>query len=151
MDCSPPWDFPGKTTGLGCHFLLQEIFPIQRLNRVSCIVGRWFTVLATREVPRIKQIYNHIGNNSFEKGPENRASTVEGERTAWGQVEEAKRRSHLGWGVTPQLPGSTVRRISKDLKGPQTFALRRDKFKSKSGTPILDPCRGEMSPQNNWV
>ena len=28
MDCSQPgssgpWDFPGKTTGLGCHFLLQ--------------------------------------------------------------------------------------------------------------------------------
>ena len=22
-----PWDFPGKTTGVGCHFLLQEIFP----------------------------------------------------------------------------------------------------------------------------
>ena len=28
-----PWDFPGKNTGVGCHFLLQEIFPIQRLNR----------------------------------------------------------------------------------------------------------------------
>ena len=30
MDCSPsllyPWDFPGKNTGLGCHFFLQEIF-----------------------------------------------------------------------------------------------------------------------------
>ena len=23
----PPWDFPGKSTGVGCHFLLQEIFP----------------------------------------------------------------------------------------------------------------------------
>ena len=22
-----PWDFPGKNTGVGCHFLLQEIFP----------------------------------------------------------------------------------------------------------------------------
>ena len=21
-----PWDFPGKNTGVGCHFLLQEIF-----------------------------------------------------------------------------------------------------------------------------
>ena len=27
-----PWDFPGKNTGVGCHFLLQEIFPIQGLN-----------------------------------------------------------------------------------------------------------------------
>ena len=27
-----PWDSPGKNTGEGCHFLLQEIFPTQRLN-----------------------------------------------------------------------------------------------------------------------
>ena len=23
-----PWDFPGKNTGMGCHILLQGIFPI---------------------------------------------------------------------------------------------------------------------------
>ena len=39
-----PWDFPGKNTGVGCHFLLQEIFLTQGLNTWgSCIVG------ATRE------------------------------------------------------------------------------------------------------
>ena len=27
-----PWDFPGKNTGVGCHFLLQEIFLTQGLN-----------------------------------------------------------------------------------------------------------------------
>ena len=27
-----PWDFPGKNTGVGCHFLLQWIFPTQGLN-----------------------------------------------------------------------------------------------------------------------
>ena len=27
-----PWDFPGKNTRLGCHFLLQRIFPTQELN-----------------------------------------------------------------------------------------------------------------------
>ena len=26
------WDFPGKNTGVGCHFLLQEIFSTQGLN-----------------------------------------------------------------------------------------------------------------------
>ena len=36
-DCSlprllRPWDFPGKSTGVGCHFLLQGIFPTQGLN-----------------------------------------------------------------------------------------------------------------------
>ena len=35
MDCSPPgslWDSPGKSTGVGCHFLLQGIFPTQGSN-----------------------------------------------------------------------------------------------------------------------
>ena len=37
IDCSLPgsscpWDFPGKNTGVGCHFLLQEIFPTPGLN-----------------------------------------------------------------------------------------------------------------------
>ena len=27
-----PWDFPGKNTGVGCHFLLQGIFPTQVSN-----------------------------------------------------------------------------------------------------------------------
>ena len=32
-----PWNFPGKNTGLGCHFLLQRIFPTQGLN--LCLLG----------------------------------------------------------------------------------------------------------------
>ena len=36
IDGSPPgscpWDSPGKNTGVGCHFLLQGIFPIQGSN-----------------------------------------------------------------------------------------------------------------------
>ena len=36
MDCSPPglcpWDFPGKNTGVGCHFLLQGTFLTQGSN-----------------------------------------------------------------------------------------------------------------------
>ena len=37
VDCSPPrllcpWDFPGKNIGMGCHFLLQGIFPTQGSN-----------------------------------------------------------------------------------------------------------------------
>ena len=27
-----PWNSPGKNTGVGCHFLLQSIFPTQELN-----------------------------------------------------------------------------------------------------------------------
>ena len=31
-----PWDFPGKNTGMGCHFFLQGIFPTQGWN--SCLL-----------------------------------------------------------------------------------------------------------------
>ena len=27
-----PWNFPSKNSGVGCHFLLQGIFPTQELN-----------------------------------------------------------------------------------------------------------------------
>ena len=45
------WDSPGKNTGLGSYSLLQGIFLAQELNLhwTSCIVGRFFTVWATRE------------------------------------------------------------------------------------------------------
>ena len=36
-----PWDSPGKNTGMGCHFLLQGIFPTPGANPhisdISCI------------------------------------------------------------------------------------------------------------------
>ena len=44
-----PWNFSGKNTGVGCHFLLQGIFLIQDLTRVSCIAGRFLTNWATRK------------------------------------------------------------------------------------------------------
>ena len=54
MDCSPPrlpcpWNFPGKNIGMGCHFLLQEIFPTQgsnlRLLPLASLTGRFFTTV----------------------------------------------------------------------------------------------------------
>ena len=50
IDCSlarllNPWNSPGKNTGVGCHFLLQGIFPTQGLNsRISSIAGRLSTI-----------------------------------------------------------------------------------------------------------
>ena len=37
-----PWDFPGKHTGVGCHFLLQGIFPTQGSN-LPALAGGFFT------------------------------------------------------------------------------------------------------------
>ena len=44
-----PWDFPGRNTGVGCHFLLQGTFPVQGLNRcLLCLLhgGRFYTAAA---------------------------------------------------------------------------------------------------------
>ena len=35
-----PWDFPGKNTGVGCHFLLQGIFLTRYWTCISCIGRR---------------------------------------------------------------------------------------------------------------
>ena len=55
MDCSPPGSSvhggsPGKNTGVGCHALLQGIFPTQGSNSSltpPALVGRFFTTSTT--------------------------------------------------------------------------------------------------------
>ena len=56
MDCSLPGssvlgDSPGKNTGVGCHFLLQGIFPgNESMSLISlALAGRLFTTSATWE------------------------------------------------------------------------------------------------------
>ena len=34
-----PWDCSGKNTGVGCHFLLQGIFPTR--DQTHICIGRW--------------------------------------------------------------------------------------------------------------
>ena len=39
-----PWDSPGNNTGVGCHFLLQGIFPTPGMNRsLPALAGGFFT------------------------------------------------------------------------------------------------------------
>ena len=38
------WNFPGKITGVVCHFLLQGIDPgIKYVSCIACIADRFFT------------------------------------------------------------------------------------------------------------
>ena len=55
-----PWDFPGKSTGVGCHLLLQGIFPTQGSDRsqVPCIVGRRFDCLSHLSLVEEKGVYS---------------------------------------------------------------------------------------------
>ena len=49
-----PWDSPGKNTGVGCHALLQVIFPTQGLNRhhmSPALAGGFFTTRIMWEAP----------------------------------------------------------------------------------------------------
>ena len=60
-DCNPPGssvhgDSPGKNTGVGCHALLQGIFPTQNQSQVSRIAGRFFISWATLETPSSKSL-----------------------------------------------------------------------------------------------
>ena len=46
MECSPPnllcpWDFSNKNTGVGCHFILQEIFLTQGSNLCLLCLLHW--------------------------------------------------------------------------------------------------------------
>ena len=58
MDCSPPGssvhgDSPGKNTGVGCHALLQGIFPTQGLNPGLLRCWRILYHLSHQGSPRI--------------------------------------------------------------------------------------------------
>ena len=71
MDCSPtrlfsPWDFPGNNTGVGCHALLQGIFPTQGSN-LGLLHCRWILYCLSHQVRYLKRsiyiytyIYTHI-------------------------------------------------------------------------------------------
>ena len=48
-----PWDSPGKNTGVGCHSLLQGIFPNQGLN-LSC---RFFTIFERRHNTSMSSLF----------------------------------------------------------------------------------------------
>jgi len=51
-----PWNFSGKNTGTGCHFLLQEILPTQGSLGSPALAGEFFTTIYIL----IKEKYNTI-------------------------------------------------------------------------------------------
>ena len=58
-----PWDFPGKNTGMGCHALLEGIFPTQGPNLCLLYLLHW-QVGSLPLVPPI-QYTQGISNNCF--------------------------------------------------------------------------------------
>ena len=48
-----PWDFPGKNTRAGCHFLLQGIFPTRGSNRQFLHLLHWQVYSLLLENPKV--------------------------------------------------------------------------------------------------
>ena len=44
-----PWDFPGRSTGVGCHCLFQWILPTQNLTHTCYIAGGLFSTVLPRK------------------------------------------------------------------------------------------------------
>ena len=63
-----PWDFPGKNTGVGCHFLPQGIFPTQGLNSSLC-KGGFFTTESPGK-PHQSCLYRVKNQENFSACPE---------------------------------------------------------------------------------
>ena len=64
-----PWDFSGKNAGVGCHFLLQGIFPTQQSNLgLLCLLRcRWILYsLSYPESPLF--LYSVIINKLLKNG-----------------------------------------------------------------------------------
>ena len=67
-----PWDFPGKNTGVGGHFLLQGIFPTQGSNP-PVLLGKqilyhwstWESSLIVFPLKDLSHLYVHTSTNSL--------------------------------------------------------------------------------------
>ena len=57
-----PQNFPGKNTGVGYHFFLQEIFPTHRWNPLTspALAGRFFTTSTTGKSTLYIYIFHEI-------------------------------------------------------------------------------------------
>ena len=74
-----PWNSSDKNTGVGCHSLLQGMF----LTQVSCIVGKFFTIWATREA-----LYNVIYQLYLKKA--GGKTTQNSVHSLWSKVKTGK-------------------------------------------------------------
>ena len=60
-----PWNSPGKNTAVGCHSLLQSIFPIQGLNLGLLHCRQSLNHLSHQGSPRLFTVANYQGPNLF--------------------------------------------------------------------------------------
>ena len=66
----PSWDFPGKNTGMGCHFLLPSgDLPNPGIKGVSSIAGKLFYCLSHQGIPNESESHSVLSNSLGPHGP----------------------------------------------------------------------------------
>ena len=90
-----PWNSPGKSTGVGCHFLLQENFLTQRPNSCPCI-GRWILYCwATRKVHMTISVVHLL-------------SHVQLFATPWTAAQQTSLSFTISWSLLKLMPIESV-------------------------------------------
>ena len=94
-----PWNFPGKSNGVGCHFLLQGISWPRHQTQVPHIAGRCFNLCTIREALK----YNNPSTNikDFKGGKEARLKEGGGGR----------RGGQKGWPYRRLLPPTVTQAL----------------------------------------
>ena len=93
MDCSPPGssvhgDCPGKNTGVGCHALLQGIFPTQGSNPGLPHCKQILYHLSHQGSPRILEWVTYpFSRGSFPSRNRTRISCIAGRFISWATRE----------------------------------------------------------------
>ena len=121
-----PWDSPGKNTGVGCHFLLHGIFPIQGSNP---------------GFQHCRQILYRLSGNG--------AQGEEAEWWAWVPPRQSPGQelcTGRGLGEAPQeQKGVALKSSSRKQGGPAQGALSSGSAKRPWGMVLLaatkEPCR----------
>ena len=131
---------------MGCHFLLQGIFLTQGSNQVICIVGRLFTIWATREThDKPRQCIKKQRHHFTDKGPYNQSYGFSSSHVKKGELDHKEGWVLKNWYLQTVVLEKTLERPlgSKEIqpvhpKGYQhwTFIGRTD---TEAEAPILWP------------
>ena len=122
MDCSPPGssvpgDSPGKNTGVGCHALLQGIFPTQGSNPDLLNCGQFLYHLSHQGSPKMLEWVAY----PFSRGPswprnQTRVSCIAGRfLISWATREDPKAFIELQFWNNFILSGKEVLKIRQTL------------------------------------
>ena len=112
-----PWDFPGKNTGMGCHFLLQGIFLIQGSN-LSLLLGRQILYHWATRVPFGLCLIIGWQNISIITYSPKHWNLMKRQVMKWKKtIGLAKKFVHKRFSITPYVTPSLIRCYANELFG----------------------------------